>query len=147
MNELLNEEPMSSILYVEDETVYGEVIKRLHDTVQLKFYGKCRFDVVPSWAAAIERVAIGRPSVILLDLALVADGMRAPETLEAVGRVWREWPPIVVLTGDEDTTLRRRCILAGCDSFMLKTVNISTELLCERLYNAFLRRLRDEQGR
>lgn len=126
------DEPISSILYVEDEAQYGEIITRLHDAVRIKFYDAVRFDVVPSWAAAVQRVAQARPSVVLLDLALPPD-MKVDDTLKAVAGVWRDWPPIVALTGNADPKLRRKCILAGCDSFMLKTVNVNAELLCERI--------------
>lgn len=135
---------MTSIVYCEDEAQYGEVIRQLHEMVRKKFHGEVKFDVVPSWEALTGRVETDPPSVILLDLALSAN-MGAEDTLFALDRVAAKWPPVMVLTGNaSDLDLRRKCILAGSDDFMLKMeANRNPELLCERLYHCFLRRLRD----
>lgn len=132
---------MKSICYCEDEKQYGEVITQLHNCVAKTFYGEVAFDVVPSWMALVQRVKDNRPSVILLDLALPPDSPTAI-TLESLEMVWREWPPVMALTGNKfDLDLRKKCFAAGCDDFMLKEeANRHPEMLCERLYHCFLRR-------
>lgn len=136
---------MKRIVYAEDENLYAEVIKQLHNCVRKKFYDEVEFVTVPTWHALSESVKFERPSVILLDLSLVPD---SPETvtLDSLRLVWKDWPPVMVLTGNKfNLDLRRTCILAGADDFMVKDeANHNPEYLCERLYNCHLRRLRDE---
>lgn len=136
---------MNRIVYAEDENLYGEVIKQLHNCVRKKFYDEVEFVVVSSWDALCDSVKAEPPSVILLDLGLAPD---SPETvtLESLRKNWWTWPPVMVLTGNKfNLDLRRTSILAGADDFMIKDeANHNPEYLCERLYNCYLRRLRDE---
>ncbi len=135
---------MTSICYAEDEKLYGEAIKRLHEMVAKKFHGEVTFEVVKGWRDLAIYVTERPPSVILLDLSL--GDSREADTIESMRSVWQKWPPIMVLTGnDYDLDLRRKCLLAGADDFMQKTeANRNPELLGERLYHCFLRNLRDE---
>lgn len=133
---------MESIVYCEDESLYGEAIKALHSMVRKKFHAEVEFSVVPSWNALLERVATDPPSVILLDLNLPP--MSEEETLSAMHEtIDDKFPPVVVLTGNKfNLELRRRCMLLGADDFMIKDdANRNPELLCERIYHAYLRRL------
>lgn len=135
---------MRSILYLEDQAQYGEVIRQLHAMVRKKFHDEVDFCVVDNWHEAAKIVEVNPPSVVLFDLSL-KDGWGEDQSIQAIRSTWKTWPPIMVLTGnDYDLGLRRKCITAGADSFMLKTeANRSPELLCERIYNCYLRRLRD----
>lgn len=141
----MTEEKMDSILYVEDQAQYGEIIRRLHGTVSKKFYDQVEFHVVETWNDMLESIDKKRPSVILLDLGL-GQGWTETESIIALGASWEKLPPVMVLTGNKyDLTLRRKCILAGASDFMIKDdANHHPELLCERLYHCFLRRLRHD---
>jgi len=135
---------MKSLLYIEDDPMEAEVIQRLYQTVRVKFHDEVDFRVAKSWEDGLASVESGQPDVVILDLVLppTVDTERAIQNIE---RVWKLWPPILVLTGNTyDLTLRRRCILAGADDFMVKpdARHGGCELLCERVYSAYLRRLR-----
>lgn len=140
--------PMRSILYAEDEHQYGEIIRQLHQCVRSKFYDAVAFNVVPTWPELVASVAQAPPSVILLDLNL-QPSMSESEVLQALPACASGWPPVMILTGNKyNLDLRRACILAGADDFMLKDeANRNPELLCERLYHCYLRRLRDATAR
>lgn len=141
-----NRKDIRDILYIEDQPEYAAVVEQLHAMVRKKFHGEVEFRKVLTWHEGMFEVERNRPSVILLDLTLPPD-MKQDDTLFAFSAVAEKWPPTMILTGnDYDLDLRRRCILAGADSFMLKTeANRNPELLCERLYCCFLRGLRNEQ--
>lgn len=130
------------LLYVEDDPLESEVITRLYQTVRAKFHGAVEFKTVQTWEAAVQDVQDARPDVIIADLTLPPDNSET--TLKAIKSIAYKWPPILVLTGNGyDLTLRRRAILAGADDFMLKTDarHGCIELLVERVYHCFLRRL------
>lgn len=86
----------------------------------------------------VRRVSI---DVVIADLTLPP--MNKEETLKEIEST-SNLPPVIILTGNEtDPDLRRKCFLAGCDDFMLKSaVNHHPESLCERVYHSYLRRLR-----
>lgn len=133
--------PIEKILFIEDSDLYGEVITQLHSTVHKRFYGECSLYVRTSWPEGVADLEEQKPSVILLDLTLPPMG--PDDTLAELALVWKKLPPVMVLTGG-DPCMRRTAILAGADDFMGKMeANRNPELLCERLYNCFLRRLRD----
>ncbi len=142
----MTDTPIKTVLLVEDEEQYGDVVKQLHSCVQKLFYDQCFLTVSPSWSDAIERIRANPPDCVVLDLTLLPS-MRPDDTLEALFACWHTLPPVVVLTGSEDPGMRRRAILAGADSFQTKLeFNRHPELLCEKIYEAFLRRLRNERA-
>lgn len=135
-----------SVLYIEDDPIEGEVTRRLHDTISKKFYNEVRFDIATTWNDGVDYVERHKPDVVILDLALYPE-QNTEKTVEEVKRHWKEWPPILVLTGNTaDPSLRKRCILAGASDFMLKgdARHGGFEQLCERIYNCYLRRQREE---
>ncbi len=133
---------MKSVLYIEDEANYAEVVKRLHEMVGEKFHGQVEFRVMPSWETGANSVLHNPPSVVLLDLSL-PPGTDTNETLASFAQVADQWPPTMILTGNKyDLELRRRCFLLGADDFFLKEeANRNPEQLCERIYHCYLRRL------
>lgn len=137
---------MKSVLYIEDEREYGAIVEQLHNMVRKKFYDAVSFQVVPTWVDGASIVEKEPPSVVLVDLSL-RPAQSQEDTIFLIERVSRKWPPIFVLTGNKfDLELRKKCILAGADDFMVKDdANRNPELLVERLYHCFLRRIRDEQ--
>lgn len=135
---------MKLIAYIEDDPLEGEVIQRLYQTVRTKFHDEVDFEVIGSWEKGVEFVHKSRPDVVILDLVLPPT-VDTEKALENIAAVHKSWPPIVVLTGNTyDLTLRRKCILAGADDFMVKpdARHGGCELLCERVYTSYLRRLR-----
>lgn len=137
------ETPLRSVLVIEDEKNYAEVIVKLHACVAKAFYEECTLNVAYSWTEARASIEVNRPDAIVLDLTLLPD-MGPESTLEALKSAWQILPPVVILTGSEDKALRRRAILSGAESLMFKQeFNRHPEGLCEKLYEAFLRRLRD----
>lgn len=136
---------ISKILYVEDDILESEVIERLFHMVQKKFHGEVEFKSVNSWNSGVETVYAFQPDVVLLDLALSAIGTIPSDTattLQELSKHADKWPPVIVLTGNKyDLELRRKCIMAGASDFMLKDqAHRDPELLCERIYHAYLRR-------
>lgn len=137
---------MKSVAYLEDNALQGEVTARLYQSVRKKFHGEVQFIVVSTWDEAAELVERDAPDVMVVDLVLGADHA-ADVTVEKIKRVWRKWPPILVLTGmGFDLELRRKCIEAGADDFMVKddARHGCMETLVERVYHCHLRKKRDE---
>lgn len=135
--------PITSILLIEDEKPYGEIVEQLHACVSKSFYDKCTLSFVTSWQDGMASIAAKRPDAVVLDLGLPP--LQPDDTLRLLAATWKTLPPVVVLTGNEDPTMRRKSILAGAASFQAKLdFNRHPELLCEKIYEAFLRRLRDE---
>ncbi len=132
---------MERIVFIEDAATEGEVIRRLYEMCQKTFRGEVDFQICGKLGEAILVIESRPPDVILMD-------MRLPDSSEAesekvIAEKFESWPPIIVLTGSEDKELRRRCLLAGADDYMdKKTATRDPVQLCERMYNAHLRRLR-----
>ena len=132
-----------SILYIEDNAGEAEVVTSLYQTVRKKFHGEVSFKTAPSWIEGEKIVERDRPNVVILDLTLPPE--TAEMTIERIRQIAKEWPPILVLTGNNyDLTLRSKSILAGADDFMIKddARHGCCELLCERVYHCHLRRIR-----
>lgn len=136
---------MNSILYCEDEPQYGEVIKRLHSTVEKRFHGEVKFSVVGTWEDLVFQVSTHPPSVILLDLGL-SETVGPEDTLHLLKERVEGWPPVMVLTGNKfQLDLRSKAFAAGAEDFLIKDeANRNPEMLCERLYHCYLRRLHEE---
>lgn len=131
----------SKILYIEDEQLQRDTLERLYAMCQKCFDGVVKFVTASTWEAGLAIMRNGDVDVAVVDLTLPP--MHKEETLLEIERHWETLPPIVVLTGNEDPKLRRQSIEAGCDDFLLKMeVNRHPEVLCERVYIAYLRRNR-----
>lgn len=133
---------MNSILYIEDDPNEAEIVSRLYQSVRKKFHGEVEFRIADTWAKGEAEIESNPPSVVIADLAFPPD--QTPEqTIEKIRLVAKMWPPIVVLTGNTfNLELRKDCIIAGASDFMIKgdARHGCMELLCERVYHAFLRR-------
>lgn len=140
------ETPLKSILLIEDDKSYSDIVQQLHACVSKAFYGDCQLSVVTSWDSGMASITASRPDAVVLDLTLLPD-MSPDDTLAALFARWQVLPPVVVLTGTEDPAMRRKAILAGAEAVCFKhDFNRHPELLCERVYEAFLRRLRDARA-
>jgi len=100
------------------------VVDDCRDTVEslsqlLRLWG---FDVrgARDGASALELSGIFRPGVVLLDLTLPdMDGLEVARRLRRDGRR----PLLVCLSGWDGEEVRRRCLDAGCDLYLLKPAN------------------------
>ncbi len=143
---------MKSLLFIEDDALQRHVTERLYQMCGKVFHGEVDFITANSWDAGIKIISSGHIDAVILDLTLPP--MSMDDTLTAL-RSNPQLPPVVVFTGHDGpeefvAALRRKCILAGADDFLLKRdVSRHPELLCERVYVAYLRRNRtklNEQG-
>ncbi len=136
---------MKTILFIEDDPGQRMVTERLYQMCQKCFHGEVAFLTANDWYAGLKIIQAGHIDAVILDLTLPP--MSMDETLAEL-RKHSDLPPVVVFTGhtgsdDFVAELRRNCILSGADDFLLKTdVSRHPEILCERVYVAFLRRNR-----
>lgn len=74
----------------------------------------------PSIRGAVDACVAEVPDVMLLDLGLLdGHGLDALEQLRARGVT----PPVVAaMTGDDDPSMKRRCLAAGCREVLVKPV-------------------------
>lgn len=132
---------MKRITYIEDMALEAEVIQRLCQMCGDCFHGEVEFEVFGSLGSALADMDIDRTDVVLLDMTLPDSTQE--ETIQHVEEKAAVWPPIIMLTGAIDPDLRRRCILSGADDFLFKKeAHRNPTALCERIYNAALRRER-----
>lgn len=128
------------ICFIEDMELEGEVIKRLVGMCD-PFEGQFEFDVFGTWTDGAKAVETGAYEIVLVDLGLPDSS--TDQTILRVGQMAAHWPPICILTGNVDQELRSRSILLGAEDFVMKNVAHRDPVsLCERLYNAYLRRKR-----
>lgn len=133
---------MNRILYIEDDKSESEIIRRLYEMVRKKFHGEVQFETAESWPTGLVKIEDTRPDVVLLDLSL-PPGFTTTDTLNAFAKNVDTMPPTMILTGNKfDLDLRRKCLLMGAEDFVLKDqAHRDPELLCERIYHCYLRRL------
>jgi CheY-like chemotaxis protein len=108
------------ILIVEDSQLVTEAFTIL--------FTEAGYDVVSAAtvAEAIERGSSEALDLILLDLSLPdGGGLEVLDALRERGRLPRA---TLAMTGDNDSTTRRKCLEAGCAEVLLKPVRIG-ELL------------------
>lgn len=106
--------PLSrSVLLVDDD----ERVRRIM-TMLLRFSGEWAcVDAVADRASALERAALLQPDLVLLDLWL-ADG----DSLDLLPhlRMLEPAPLVVILSGDQSTTLRDRAFALGASAYLDK---------------------------
>lgn len=136
---------MKRILLIEDVEQEREVYERLYHMCQFHFHGEVEFLHASTWEIGGHIVATNSPDVVILDLTL--PDSTAEETIGKIAQVTPEWPPVIVLTGAVDTKeLRSRSILLGASDFIRKMdVRRDPSILCERVYIAYLNRLRENR--
>lgn len=129
---------MRRLLFIEDESAQRELTEQLYQMCAKCFHGETEFLTAPSWETGLAIIRAQQIDVLILDLVLPP--MNRNETLEAF-RAALDLPPVVVLTNATEDGLREKVFAHGASDFMSKReANRRPEELCERCYNAFLRR-------
>jgi len=136
---------MKRILLIEDVDQEREVYERLYHMCQFHFHGEVEFLHASTWEIGAHMVATNSPDVVILDLNL--PDSTADETITKIADVAESWPPIVVITGAPSTKeLRSRAVLLGASDFIRKAdMRRDPSILCERVYIAYLNRLRENR--
>lgn len=130
---------MRKILLVDDEEGIRIVWKKFHDVVDPVFRGQCDMDVANDLEQCLARMQGAEYDAIILDLSLKP--RTSDEVISFIFENSAEFPPIIILTGDDDIFTRRRCMMAGAADFWLKSdANERPDLLFKSLYNQYLRR-------
>lgn len=130
---------MNRILLVDDEEGIRMVWKRFHDLAEPVFRGRLEMDVASDLEQGLAKIKATEYDVIILDLKF--QGVGADQTISFIFERSHELPPIIVLTGDEDIYVRRRCITAGASDFWTKVdAQERPDLFFKAVYNCYLKR-------
>ena len=129
--------PRATILFADDDPDTCEMMKTL-----LGFQG---YDVVTArdGCEAIEVARQKFPQLILLDLEIPKlNGISVAKTLKCDRRFKRV--PIVIISGHNPSRFRQQALDAGCDEYLLKTLDFSRiqELLARIQLTVSAQRLR-----
>lgn len=117
-------------------------MERIYPMCQKCFHGEVKFSTADSWEAGLTLMRAGTIDVAIVDLTLPP--MHKEQTLAEIERECANLPPLIVLTGNDSDELRRLSILSGAEDFLNKQeVMRHPEVLCERVYIAYLRRNRE----
>lgn len=128
---------MKKILLVDDDEGIRITWKKFHDYAEPVFRGQLDMDVASDLEAMKERMRHAKYDVIILDLKFVGHG--AEDTMAFIAANVEAFPPIVVLTGDSDIWVRRRCMMLGASSFWLKLDAAERpDLFFKDVYNRYL---------
>lgn len=138
---------MKTLLLLEDESNFVEVIQKLRTTVDKLFCGTAELVVIQTLDMAKHVLASKDVSLVVMDLTL-PDSVQ-PDTIDFIAKNHRDWPPIFVITGDERIEVRRECLFAGASGFAIKKhVVESPNFFFASLLNMYLKHIRPhENGR
>lgn len=127
------------IVVVEDDPLYGPMLKRFHEEVDAQLFGDAELIVIQTLSMLQHLLATNRIAIIVMDLT-VADSVKN-DTVEWVGMERASLPPVYAITGDETMQTRKDCLAAGFCGFALKRhVNESPNFFFSSLLNEYLRR-------
>lgn len=130
---------MKRILLIDDEEGIRITFKRLHDIAEPVFKGQLEMDVAVDLEQAKLKIATTEYDAIIADLKFQGHG--ADATITWIVENHETLPPIVVLTGDEDIYIRRRCMIGGAADFWIKLdAAARPDLFFKSLYNRYLAR-------
>lgn len=128
---------MKRILLVDDDEGIRVTWKRFHDFVEPVFRGQLEMEVAHDLEMMREKMKHNKYDVIILDLKFAGHG--AEDTMSFIAENVDKFPPIVVLTGDSDIWVRRRCMMLGASSFWLKQDAVERpDLFFKDVYNRYL---------
>lgn len=128
------------IVVVEDDPLYGPMLKRFHEEVDKKLFGDAELIVIQTLSMLKHLLATSGVSIVVMDLTL--GDSKQTETIEWVGQERAHLPPIYAITGDERMEVRKDCLSVGFCGFALKIhVNESPNFFFSSLLNEYLRRL------
>lgn len=130
---------MNRILLIDDEEGIRSLWKQFHDTAEPIFRGQLEMDVANDLEQGKEKIATVDYDVVIADLKFKGHG--ADITITWIVEEHDRLPPVVVLTGDEDIYIRRRCMIGGASDFWLKLdAAARPDLFFKAVYNQYLRR-------
>lgn len=130
---------MRRILLIDDEEGIRMAWGKWHDVQEETFRGQLSMETATSLIESEALIAKESFDVIILDLNLDIDG--AEKSISWVANNHARLAPIVVLTGDEDIFIRRRCMMLGAAQFFTKTdAQAFPNLFFKILYNEYLKR-------
>lgn len=128
------------IVVVEDDPLYGPMLKRFHEEIDKGIFDDAELIVIQTLSMLKHLLATNHISIIAMDLTL-ADS-RQSETIEWVGKERSSLPPIYAISGDERMEVRKDCIAMGFCGFAIKKhVNESPNFFFATLLNEYFRRL------
>ncbi len=127
-----------SILFLEDDKIFAELMGELRAFVDKVFCGEMKLISLRTMEMAKHVLATNQVALIIMDLTLP----------ELILREHGQLPPIYVLTGDERIEVRRECLFGGAAGFVLKKHAVeSPNQFFAGLYNTYIRHLRDHGNR
>lgn len=106
-------------------------------------------DVASDLESGIEKISEakekGEPyDVVITDLNF--QGLGSADTISWLAENQGKLPPIIVMTGDEDIWVRRRCMMFGANDFWLKIdASERPDLFFKSLYNRYLANYPDKE--
>lgn len=132
---------MKRILLIDDEEGIRIVWKKWHDVMEPTFRGQCEMDTAKSLKEAKEMMAKNEYDALILDLTMPPDGQDGIMSWIAETTPDPKVAPIIILTGDEDIWVRRRCMLMGAAQFFTKSdAEKFPNLFFKVIYNEYLKR-------
>lgn len=130
---------MKRILLIDDDEGIQIVWKRFHELTEPVFRGQLEMDIASNLEQALAKIQGGAYDAVIQDLTI-------PPNPQERGVEWlaenaAHLPPIIVLTGDSDIFLRRRCMMLGAADFWLKDdAQSRPDLFFKAIYNEYLKR-------
>lgn len=130
---------MKQLLLIDDEEGIREIWQRFHDYAEPVFRGSLSMDLAANLEEGKRKLAEKEYDAVILDLNFKGEG--SDTTVDFILKEHDALPPIIVLTGDEDIYVRRRCMVAGASDFWTKTdAQERPDLFFKALYNKYLGR-------
>lgn len=106
------------VLIADDHRTFAEALKTVIDLER----GVVVTEVVTDGRSAVERVSVGRPDVVLIDVDMPEmDGIAATREIKRTEPTTR----VVILSAHEDDTLVARAVEAGASGFLSKLRPVS----------------------
>lgn len=133
---------MKRILLIDDDEGIRELWKRFHDVAEPVFRGELAMDVANDLARGlikIEEAKIEKKPYDIVIIDLKFEGQGSDYTMGWIVDYKDKIPPIVVLTGDVDIWVRRKCMMFGAADFWNKDdAQQRPDLFFKSLYNRYL---------
>lgn len=132
---------MKKLLLIDDEEGIRTVWKRFHDIAEPVFRGELEMDVASDLAQGIEKIQAEKPGYDAIVLDLKFKGAGSDDTITWIAGNANSLPPIIIMTGDPDIFVRRRCMMFGAADFWLKSDAAERpDLFFKAVYNQYLKR-------
>lgn len=133
---------MKRILLIDDDEGIRELWRRFHDVAEPVFRGELAMDVANDLAKGmvkIEEAKLAKQPYDIVITDLKFEGRGSDYTMSWIVDNKDKLPPIVVLTGDVDIWVRRKCMMFGASDFWTKDdAQQRPDLFFKSLYNRYL---------